>query len=322
MMRSIKYFLTGLIASLLTLAAQAQSPAKPMRIIVPFAVGGASDTYTRLVAQKITEQTGKTVIVENKTGAGGRIAFDFVAHAAPDGLTVGLIDATYAMLPGLFPVLPWDINQDLIPVVMVAQTPFVVVVGADAKFSNYQELTRAAIAQPGQLNYGSAGVGSVNHIVTERFRSNAKIDITHIPYKGMSEASVALLSGNVDLIVAASPTAIGQIKSGKVRPLLVTTAQRSPVLPDVPAVTEVGLKDFVVTNWFGFAVPKGTPKEMMDMLHQDVMRAVAASDVKEKLLLQGAEASSFSTQEFGDFVKRETALWTQVTKDNNIKIEP
>lgn len=321
-MRSIKYFLTGLIASLLTLAAQAQSPAKPMRIIVPFAVGGASDTYTRLVAQKITEQTGKTVIVENKTGAGGRIAFDFVAHAAPDGLTVGLIDATYAMLPGLFPVLPWDINQDLIPVVMVAQTPFVVVVGADAKFSNYQELTRAAIAQPGQLNYGSAGVGSVNHIVTERFRSNAKIDITHIPYKGMSEASVALLSGNVDLIVAASPTAIGQIKSGKVRPLLVTTAQRSPVLPDVPAVTEVGLKDFVVTNWFGFAVPKGTPKEMMDMLHQDVMRAVAASDVKEKLLLQGAEASSFSTQEFGDFVKRETALWTQVTKDNNIKIEP
>jgi tripartite-type tricarboxylate transporter receptor subunit TctC len=322
MMRSIKYFLTGLIASLLTLAAQAQSPAKPMRIIVPFAVGGASDTYTRLVAQKITEQTGKTVIVENKTGAGGRIAFDFVAHAAPDGLTVGLIDATYAMLPGLFPVLPWDINQDLIPVVMVAQTPFVVVVGAEAKFSSYQELSRAAMAQPGKLNYGSAGVGSVNHIVTERFRSSAKIDITHIPYKGMSEASVALLSGNVDLIVAASPTAIGQIKSGKVRPLLVTTAQRSPVLPDVPAVTEVGLKDFVVTNWFGFAVPKGTPKEMIDMLHQDVMRAVAAPDVKEKLLLQGAEASTFSTQEFGDFVKRETALWTQVTKDNNIKIEP
>ena len=321
-MRQLRYFLAGLVATLVTLVAQAQSPAKPMRIIVPFAVGGASDTYTRLVAQKITEQTGKTVIVENKTGAGGRIAFDFVAHAAPDGLTVGLIDATYAMLPGLFPVLPWDINQDLIPVVMVAQTPFVVVVGTDAKFSSYRELSSAAMAQPGKLNYGSAGVGSVNHIVTERFRSNAKIDITHIPYKGMSEASVALLSGNVDLIVAASPTAIGQIKSGKVRPLLVTTAQRSPVLPDVPSVTEVGLTDFVVTNWFGFAVPKGTPKEMMDLLHQDVMRAVAAPDVKEKLLLQGAQASTFSTQEFGDFVKNETALWTRVTKDNNIKIEP
>ena len=322
MMRRLNYFLSGLIASLLSVTVLAQAPSKPMRIIVPFAVGGASDTYTRLVAQKITEQTGKTVIVENKTGAGGRIAFDFVAHAAPDGLTVGLIDATYAMLPGLFPVLPWDINTDLIPVVMVAQTPFVLVVGAEAKFSTYQELSRAALAQPGKLNYGSAGVGSVNHIVTERFRSNAKIDITHIPYKGMSEASVALLSGNVDLIVAASPTAIGQIKSGKVRPLLVTTAKRSAVLPDVPAVTEVGLADFVVTNWFGFAVPKGTPKSMMDTLHQDVMRAVASPDVKEKLLLQGAEASTFSTQEFTDFVKNETALWTKVTKDNNIKIEP
>lgn len=322
MMRSIHQLLATLITISYCMTVQAQSPTKPMRIIVPFAVGGASDTYTRLVAQKITEQTGKTVIVENKTGAGGRIAFDFVAHAAPDGLTVGLIDATYAMLPGLFPVLPWDIFKDLIPVVMVAQTPFVLVIGTDAKFSDYQQLTAAAKAQPGKLNYGSAGVGSVNHIVTERFRSNAKIDITHIPYKGMSEASVALLSGNVDLIVAASPTAIGQIKSGKVRPLFVTTANRSPALPDVPSVREVGLTDFVVTNWFGFAVPKATPKEMIDTLHKDVMNAVAATDVKEKLLLQGAEASTFSTQEFAEFVKNETRLWTQVIQNNGIKLEP
>lgn len=322
MMRWISSIFITLISTSICLTAQAQSPTKPMRIIVPFAVGGASDTYTRLVAQKITEQTGKTVIVENKTGAGGRIAFDYVAHAAPDGLTIGLIDATYAMLPGLFPVLPWDVNQDLIPVVMVAQTPFVLVVGAEAKFSTYQQLIQAAKAQPGKLNYGSAGVGSVNHIVTERFRSNAKVDITHIPYKGMSEASVALLSGNVDLIVAASPTAIGQIKSGKVRPLVVTTAKRSPALPEVPTVQEVGLADFVVTNWFGFAVPKGTPQEMISTLHKDVMNAVAAADVKDKLLLQGAEASTFSTQEFAEFVKNETRLWTKVTQDNGIKIEP
>lgn len=322
MMRWISSIFITLISTSICLTAQAQSPTKPMRIIVPFAVGGASDTYTRLVAQKITEQTGKTVIVENKTGAGGRIAFDYVAHAAPDGLTIGLIDATYAMLPGLFPVLPWDVNQDLIPVVMVAQTPFVLVVGAEAKFSTYQQLIQAAKAQPGKLNYGSAGVGSVNHIVTERFRSNAKVDITHIPYKGMSEASVALLSGNVDLIVAASPTAIGQIKSGKVRPLVVTTAKRSPALPEVPTVQEVGLADFVVTNWFGFAVPKGTPQEMISTLHKDVMNAVAAADVNDKLLLQGAEASTFSTQEFAEFVKNETRLWTKVTQDNGIKIEP
>ena len=301
---------------------QAQAPTKPMRIIVPFAVGGTSDTYTRLVAQKITEQTGQTVIVENKTGAGGRIAFDYVAHAPADGLTVGLIDATYAMLPGLFPTLPWDINTDLIPVVMIAQTPFVLVVGAQAKFSTFNELALSARQSPGVLNYGSAGVGSVNHIVTERFRSNAKIDITHIPYKGMSEASIALLSGNVDLIVAASPTALGQIKSGKVRPLLVTTATRSPALPDIPTVIEVGLPNFVVTNWFGFAVPKGTPQIMMDQLHKDVMRAVSAADLQEKLRLQGAEISTFSTKEFTQFVKDETLLWTKVTEANGIKIEP
>lgn len=303
-------------------SSQAQAPTKPMRIIVPFAVGGASDTYTRLVAQKITEQTGQTVIVENKTGAGGRIAFDYVAHAPADGLTVGLIDATYAMLPGLFPKLPWDINADLLPVVMIAQTPFVLTVGANKPYTNYAALAAAAKAKPGVLNYGSAGVGSVNHIVTERFRSNAKIDITHVPYKGMSEASVALLAGNVDLVVAASPTAIGQIKSGKVRPLFVTTATRSPALPDVPTVVEIGLPNFVVTNWFGFAVPKGTPQTMIDQLHKDVMRAVAATDVKEKLLLQGAEASSFSTKEFAQFVKDETKLWTNVTQTNGIKIEP
>ncbi len=311
-----------LISVLSWSSAQAQSSARPMRIIVPFAVGGASDTYTRLVAQKITEQTGRTVIVENKTGAGGRIAFDYVAHAPADGLTVGLIDATYAMLPGLFPTLPWDINTDLIPVVMIAQTPFVLVVGAQAPFANFAELALAAQSRPGILNYGSAGVGSVNHIVTERFRSNAKIDITHIPYKGMSEASVALLSGNVDLIIAASPTALGQIKSGKVRPLLVTTATRSPALPEVPTVIEVGLPNFVVTNWFGFAVPAGTSQQSIEQLHTDVMRAVSAPDVKEKLLLQGAEISHFSTKEFAQFVKDETLLWTSVTHANGIKIEP
>jgi len=205
---------------------------------------------------------------------------------------------------------------------MIAQTPFIVVVGSEAKFSTFAELSAAAKSQPGKLNYGSAGVGSVNHIVTERFRSNAKIDITHIPYKGMSEASVALLSGNVDLIVAASPTALGQIKSGKVRPLLVTTATRSAALPDVPTVIELGLPNFVVTNWFGFAVPKGTPQDMIDKLHTDVMRAVSSPDVQEKLLLQGAEISRFSTKEFAQFVKDETKLWSDVTQANGIKIEP
>ena len=301
--------------------AQAQGQARPTRIVVPFAVGGASDTYTRLVAQKVTEQTGKTIVVENRTGAGGRIAFDYVAKSAPDGATIGLIDATYAMLPGLFPVLPWDIFSDLIPVVMIAQTPFILLVRADGPFRTFDDLIAYARANPGKLNYGSAGVGSVNHIVTERFRSDAKVDITHIPYKGMSEASVALLSGSVDLIIAASPTALTQIQGGKVRPLIVTTPTRSPVLPDIPTAAEAGIPTFVVTNWFGFAVPKGTPGDAIRVLHDDVMRAVAAKDGKDKLLSQGAEVLDLSTPQFGEFVHRETDLWTNVTRSSGIKID-
>lgn len=302
--------------------AQSQSQARAARIVVPFAVGGASDTYTRLVAQKITEQTGKTIVVENRTGAGGRISFDHVAKSAPDGNTVALIDATYAMLPGLFPVLPWDINEDLLPVVMIAQTPFILLVRNDDKFRTFADLIAYARANPGKLNYGSAGVGSVNHIVTERFRKDAGIDITHVPYKGMSEASVALLSGNVDLIIAASPTALTQIKGGKVRPLVVTTASRSPALPEIPTTVEVGIPAFVATNWFGFAVPKGTPQQAISTLHADVLRAVAAEDVREKLLSQGAEVQALSQPQFADFVRKETELWTNVTRSSGIRIEP
>ena len=300
----------------------AQSSGKPIRIVVPFAVGGASDTYTRLVAQKITEQTGKTIVVENRTGAGGRIAFDHVAHSPADGTTVGLIDATYAMLPGLFPKLTWDINSDLVPVALIAQTPFILVVPNGASYQTLAEFIAQAKANPGKINYGSAGVGSTNHIVTERFRAAAKVNLTHIPFKGMSEASVALLTGSADLVIAASPTALSQLKGGKVRALVVTTAARSPILPEVPTVAEAGIPEFVVTNWFGFAVPKGTPKEFIETFHADVIRAVNAPDVKEKLLLQGAETFNYSSEQFAQFVQRETALWTQVTKENGIKIDP
>ena len=205
---------------------------------------------------------------------------------------------------------------------MIAQTPFVLVVPNDASYKTFAEFIAQARANPGKINYGSAGVGSTNHIVTERFRAAANINLTHIPFKGMSEASVALLSGSADLVIAASPTALGQIKGGKVRPLLVTTSARSPTLPEVPTAVEVGMTDFVVTNWFGFAVPKGTPKDVINTLHDEVMRAVAAPDVKEKLLMQGAESFNYSTEQFAQFVQKETALWTKVTKENRIKIEP
>jgi len=285
-------------------------------------VGGASDSYTRIVVQKIIEQTGKSVVIDNKTGAGGRIAFDYVAHSAPDGSTVVLIDATYAMLPGMFTNLTWNVATDLVPVVMIAQTPFVVLVRTDSKFQNLGEMIAYARAHPGELNYGSAGLGSTNHIVTERFKSDAHIEVTHVPFRGMSEASLALQSGNLDFIIAASSTALSQIKGGKLKPLAVSTLKRSLILPNVPTAIEAGVPGFVTSNWFALAVPKGSSNEIINTLRDDVTRAISDSDTKDKLLLQGADAPRISGEELAKFLRDDTAKWTEVIKINHIKIDP
>ncbi len=309
-----------MVLALASAASFAQNAARPTRIFVPFAAGGASDTYTRIATLKITEQTGKSFVVENRTGAGGRIAWEAVAKSAPDGATVALIDATYPMLPGLFAKLPWDVAGDLVPAAMIVQTPFIILVNAESKLESLAALIAEARAHPGKLNFGSAGIGSVNHIVSELFKHDARVDLTHIPYKGMSDASVALQAGQIDLIIAASPTALGPIKGGKARPLAVTTAQRSAAFPTVPTAVEQGV-DYVVTNWFGFAVPKGTPKEAITTLRDDVVRALAAPDVREKLAVQGAEPSNFTPEEFARFLREDTRRWTDVIRSSGIKVE-
>lgn len=311
--------LLAFVVALASAAAAAQS-ARPLRILVPFSTGGASDTYTRIAALKIAEQTGKSIVVENRTGAGGRIAWEAAAKSLPDGTTAALIDATYPMLPGLYEKLRWDVAGDLVPAAMICQTPFVIVVNADSKLRTLDELIADARARPGKLNFGSAGVGSVNHVVSELFKVNARVDLTHIPYKGMSDASVALQAGQIDLIIAASPTALGSIKGGKARGLAVSTAQRSAALPGVPTAAEQGV-DYVVTNWFGFAFPKGTPKEAIATLREDVVRALAAPDVREKLIATGAEPSNFTSEEFARFLQDDTRRWTGLIRSSGIKVE-
>ena len=302
-------------------AACAQTAARPLRVLVPFSAGGASDTYSRLAAMKITEQTGRPVVVENRTGAGGRISWEAVAKSAPDGTTAGLIDATYAMLPGLFDKLPWDVATDLVPAAMVCQTPFVITVGAQSNMNTLAELIAEARARPGKLNFGSSGVGGVNHVVTALFLHDARIDLTHIPYKGMGDAVVALQAGQIDLIVTASPTALGPVKGGKAKALAVSTAQRSPAFPGVPTAAESGVADYVVTNWFGFAFPRGTPKEIVDALYRDVQRAIESPDVRERLAAQGAEPSNFTPEEFARFLKEDTRRWADIIRASGIKVE-
>ncbi len=312
--------LLGLALGCLSLAASAQTATRPLRIIVPFSAGGASDTYTRIAALKITEQTGKSFVVENRTGAGGRIAWETAAKSAPDGATAALIDATYPMLPGLYEKLPWDVAGDLVPAAMICQTPFVIIVNAASKLGSLAALIAEAHERPGRLNFGSAGIGSVTHVVAELFKHDARVDLTHIPYKGMSDASVALQAGQIDLMIAASPTALGPIKGGKARGLAVSTAQRSPALPGVPTAAEQGV-DYVVTNWFGFAFPKGTPREAINALRDDVVRALAAPDVREKLAAQGAEPSDFTPEEFARFLKEDTRRWTELIRASGIRVE-
>jgi tripartite-type tricarboxylate transporter receptor subunit TctC len=302
-------------------AAAAQTAMRPLRVLVPFSAGGASDTYSRLAALKITEQTGRPIVVENRTGAGGRISWEAVAKSAPDGTTAGLIDATYAMLPGLFDKLPWDVANDLVPAAMVCQTPFVITVNVQSKLKTLGDLIAEARARPGKLNFGSSGIGGVNHIVSALFLNDAHIDLTHIPYKGMGDASVALQAGQIDLIITASPTALGPVKGGKARALAVSTAQRSAAFPGVPTAAESGVPDYIVTNWFGFAFPRGTPKELVGALREDVVRALAAPDVRERLAAQGAEPSNFTPEEFARFLKEDTRRWTELIRSSGIKVE-
>ena len=310
-----------LVATLLGIfAAVCHAQPRPTRVLVPFAPGGASDVYTRMATQKITEQTGKTFVVENRTGAGGRIAWEAAAKSPPDGSTIALIDATYPMLPGLFDRLGWDVSSDLVPAAMIALTPFVVVASPQSGIKTLPDLVREARARPGRLNYGSAGVGSVTHVVAVFLLHNARIDVAHIPYKNMSDVNAALQGGQVDLMVAATPTALGAIRSGKAAPLAVSSKARSPALPDVPTAPDSGV-DYVVFNWFGFAVPKGTPRAAIDALRDDVARAVSTPDVAQKLAAQGAQGGVETADQFGAFVQSETKRWTEVIRASGIKVE-
>jgi tripartite-type tricarboxylate transporter receptor subunit TctC len=314
-------FLTILFFLFFSTSTFCETNSKAMRIIVPFAIGGASDVYTRLVSQKITEQTGHNIIVENKIGAGGRIAFEYVAHSINDGSVIGLIDATYSMLPGLFNNLAWDVSNDMVPIALLVQTPYIVVVNSESKINTINQLILAAKNEPGKINFGSAGIGSTNEIIVEKFKIETKINVTHIPFKGMSEAILALQSGNIDFLMPASPTALGQIKGGKIRPIAVTTLKRSPALPNIPTMIESGVTNYSATNWFGFAAPKGTSREIVNSLYEDITKALSSNDLREKFMLQGAEVSTLTTDEFSKFIREDTKRWTEVIKNSNIHVD-
>ena len=299
--------------------AQAQDwPDRPVRIVVPYAAGGTTDFSARLIAQKLSDQTGKSFFVENKAGGSGTIGTQQVARSAPDGATFLANDTAYAMLPALFAKLPWDHAQDLIPVTTLVQTPVVLVVPANSPFKDLPALRAYAKANPGKLNFGSGGAGSSTHLQAVLFNKEAGLDMTHVPYKGAGEAMMGLVSGQVDVLITAAPTAVPQVGGQRARALAVTGARRLPALDGVPTFAEAGLPQFEVLNWFGLAAPKGTRPEVVQALAAQVRRALDDPALKARLAEQGAEPGGMPPAEFAARIKRETATWLETASSAGI----
>jgi len=301
-------------------ASAADWPEQPVKMVVPWAAGGTVDFAARQLAQTLVVQTGNTFLVENKPGAGGTIGTNYVAKAAPDGYTVLLFEASYATLPGLYAKLPWDHANDLAPVGGIISTPMALVVPASSPFHSVKDLIAYAKQHPGKLNFGSGGYGSTPHMTAELFKRDAGIDITHIPYKGGGEALLAVMAGNADLLFTAVPTALPHVGQGKIRILAHSGARRLEALPDMPTVGE-SVAGFVVDNWYGVAVPKGTPAAVIDKLHAAIGKAFTDKAMRDRFIQQGAEITLSSPQAFGKLVRDETQRWTEVSRAAGIKPE-
>jgi tripartite-type tricarboxylate transporter receptor subunit TctC len=322
MKKTLSLWLAGAaLAAPILAGAQPARPDKPVRLVVPYAPGGTTDFAARQIAQKLTEQTGKSFYVENKAGASGTIGSGMVAKAPPDGSSFLVNDTTCAMLPHLFKKLPWDHASDLVPVTSIVDAPLVLVVAAASPFKTIQDLIDAARKTPGTLTFGSGGVGSSTHLGGELFKQNARLALTHVPYKGAGEAMLGVVSGQVDVLVTAAPTAIAQAKGGKVRALLVTSPKRLGALPDVPTSAQAGMKDFNATNWFGIAAPKGTPQAIIDKLQAEVKRALASPDLVKRFADQGAEPGGMAVADFQKYVTSQTQDWGAVIKAAGVQPE-
>lgn len=307
--------------------AQGQYPAKPVRIVVPFPAGGTTDILARAVAQELTKSLGQSFVVENKAGAGGNIGADLVAKAAPDGYTLvmGTV-GTHAINKSLYARMPYDPQKDFAPVTLVAGVPNVMVVNAEKaaarNIQNVNDFIKYAKARPGQLNMGSSGNGTSIHLAGELFKSMAGVYMTHFPFGGSSPALLSLMAGDMDVMFDNLPSSMPHIKAGKLKPLAVTSAQRSAALPDVPTVEQAaGLKGFEASSWFGLLAPAGTPPEIVNRIQQEVAKGLATPAMKERLAAQGAIPSGNTPAEFAQLIDAEIRKWAPVVKASGAKVD-
>ncbi|MBL0150223.1 MAG: tripartite tricarboxylate transporter substrate binding protein [Ideonella sp.] len=313
---------TALVMGVGAAFAQADFPSKTLRIIVPFAPGGASDVLARTFGQKLQEAWGQTVLVENKPGAGGNIGAEAGAKAAPDGHTLTLAAAGFmAVNPSLYAKLPYDSVKDFAPVALLVKAPLLMVANASLPARNLKELIDYARANPGKLNIGNGGAGTAQHLGGEFFTSAAGISATHIPYKGSAPATNDLLGGVFHAQFDNMVTLIPHVKAGKLRPLAVSSAQRVATMPDVPTIAESGLPGFETGTWYGLVAPAGTPAPVVDKLNREIKRILALPEVTEKLGAMGLLAAPMAPAQFAEFIKSEIVSYGRVIKSANIKLD-
>ncbi len=299
-------------------AAMAQTyPAKPITLVVPHSAGGTSDILARTVAAEAAKTLGQTIVIDNKGGANGTIAAKQVASSAPDGYTLLLATAsTHGINPSLYSRISYDAVKDFTPVTLLATVPNVLVVGPNVKAGNVQELIAFIQSQGDKTNMGSAGAGTPGHLAGEMFKSEAKLQFTHVPYKGGSPAITDLIGGQIDFMFTTIPGVLPHVKAGSLRALAVTSPERSSAMPDVPTMAESGLPGFQAVSWHGIVAPAGTPDAVVARLNQALTGALAAPEVKQRLLEEGARASGVNTAEFGKFIQTEMAAWAKAVKDS------
>ena len=312
--------LVALACAPVSLFAQDNWPSKPVRIVVPFAAGGTSDILARALAEKLQASLKQTVLVENKAGAGGVIGADSVAKSAPDGYTflLGTI-ASHAINPALQPKMPYDAGKDFAPVILLGSISNVLLVGANQPYKNVQDVIAAAKAQPGGLPFASAGQGSSQHMSGETFRLLAKAELTHVPYKGSAPAVQDVIGGQVPMSFETVTVALPHVQSGRVRALAVTSARRSPVMPNVPTLQEAGVPGFDVASWQALYAPAGTPPAIVQRMNAEVEKIIAMPDMKARMEGLGLEHAPNTPEQFAEFGRNEIAKWTRIVKEGNVK---
>jgi tripartite-type tricarboxylate transporter receptor subunit TctC len=322
MARSIRLGFAWLCFALLAQGASAQGyPARPVKILVPFAAGGPADNYARFLAQRLSESLGQSFVVDNRPGGGSVIGTDIVAKSPADGYTLLLMSNTHTVNETLLPAKPFNLTRDFTGIAPINYSDLVLVAHPSVKAGSIKELLALAKSQPGKINYASSGPGTPYHMAGELFKSMAGVYLVHIPYRGSSGARTDVIGGQVDLMFDAVTTMAEVVKSGKVKALATTGLQRSTVLPDVPTVHESGVPNYEATIWLGLMAPKGTPREVVERLNQAVSKVAGQAEVRQQWGRQGATPMVMTPAEFDKYIQDDIAKWARVIKSANIKAE-